>query len=77
VPNHDFVGRDALEKEVANPRRKIITLEWSPEDILDVHASQFRPGEPDAPLDPRLRGSSALLDEDVEVNAVPHPITKD
>jgi glycine cleavage system aminomethyltransferase T len=49
--DHDFVGRAALEKEVAHPRRKMVTLVWNPEDILDVHASQFQPGEPYLPID--------------------------
>jgi glycine cleavage system aminomethyltransferase T len=49
--NHDFVGRKALEKAVANPRRKMVTLVWNPEDIIDVYASQFRPGEPYANMD--------------------------
>jgi glycine cleavage system aminomethyltransferase T len=49
--DHDFMGKVALEKEVANPRRKMVTLVWNPEDILDIHASQFRPGEPYAPMD--------------------------
>jgi glycine cleavage system aminomethyltransferase T len=44
--DHDFVGRKALEKEAANPRRKMVTLVWNSEDIIDVYASQFRPGEP-------------------------------
>lgn len=49
--NHDFVGRAALEMEVANPRRTMATLVWNPEDILDVVASKFQPGEPYASLD--------------------------
>ena len=49
--NHDFVGRKALEKEVANPRRKMVTLVWNTEDILDVYASKFRAGEPYASMD--------------------------
>jgi len=49
--DHDFVGRAALEKEVANPRRRMVTLVWNVEDILDVHASQYRPGEHYAPMD--------------------------
>ncbi len=49
--NHDFVGRKALEKEVANPRRKMVTLVWNTEDILDVRASEFRPGEPYASME--------------------------
>jgi glycine cleavage system aminomethyltransferase T len=44
--NHDFVGRSALEREVADPRRKMVTLVWDPLDVLDVYASKFRPGEP-------------------------------
>jgi glycine cleavage system aminomethyltransferase T len=39
--DHEFVGRAALEKEVANPKRTTVTLEWSQEDILDVFKSQF------------------------------------
>ena len=49
--NHDFVGRAMLEKEVANPRRKMVTLVWNPEDILEVVASKFQPGEPYASID--------------------------
>lgn len=44
--DHDFIGRKALEKEVANPRRKMVTLVWNTKDIIDVYASQFEPGEP-------------------------------
>lgn len=50
--DHDFIGRGALEKEVANPCRKMVTLVWNPEDILDVYASQFQPGEPYMPMEP-------------------------
>lgn len=43
---HDFLGRDALADEKANPRRVIRTLVWNAEDITDVFASQFRDGTP-------------------------------
>ena len=43
--DHDFVGRAAVEGEAANPRRKTVTLVWNKEDVLDVFASQFEPGE--------------------------------
>ena len=49
--DHDFVGRAALEKEVAQPRRQMVTLEWNTEDVLDVHASQYRAGDHYLPLD--------------------------
>lgn len=40
--DHDFVGRTALEKLVANPQRTTVTLEWNADDVGDVFASQFR-----------------------------------
>jgi glycine cleavage system aminomethyltransferase T len=50
--DHDFIGRGALEKEVAQPRRKMVTLTWNAEDVIDVYASQFRSEEPFMPMDP-------------------------
>ena len=43
--DHDFVGRAALEAEVANPRRTVATLRWNPDDVLDIYASLLQPGE--------------------------------
>jgi len=43
--DHDFIGREAVEAEAANPKRKTVTLRWNPEDVLDVFASHYRPGE--------------------------------
>ena len=39
--NHDFKGRAALEKEMQNPTRKLVTLEFNQEDIIDVYAAPF------------------------------------
>ncbi|KQU38462.1 aminomethyltransferase [Rhodococcus sp. Leaf225] len=43
--DHDFVGRSAIEAEAAAPRRKTVTLRWNKDDVVDVFASQFDPGE--------------------------------
>ncbi|MBB6255240.1 aminomethyl transferase family protein [Nitrospirillum iridis] len=43
--DHAFIGRDAVEKELAAPKRTVVTLEWDPEDVLDIYASLLRPGE--------------------------------
>ena len=43
---HDYLGRDALEAEVARPRRTMATLVWDADDVVDVYASLFRKGEP-------------------------------
>jgi vanillate/3-O-methylgallate O-demethylase len=42
--DHDFTGRAALEAEAADPRRRVVTLVWDAEDVLDIHASLLRPG---------------------------------
>jgi vanillate/3-O-methylgallate O-demethylase len=42
--DHDFVGREALEAEAADPERVLATLEWNEEDVVDVYASLFREG---------------------------------
>lgn len=39
--DHEFVGREALEKEMADPKRKLVTLEFCSEDLADVYRSQF------------------------------------
>jgi vanillate/3-O-methylgallate O-demethylase len=43
--DHDFTGRAALEEEAANPRRRVVSLVWHPEDVIDIYASLLRPGE--------------------------------
>lgn len=49
--DHDFLGRAALETEVANPKRTVVTLCWNPEDVIDIYASLLRPGEAYKPID--------------------------
>lgn len=44
--DHDFIGRKALEPEVASPKRLMRTLVWNPQDVVDVYASQFRQEQP-------------------------------
>jgi glycine cleavage system aminomethyltransferase T len=43
--DHDFIGRAALEKEMASPKRAMVTLEYDHEDILDTYRSQFDKSE--------------------------------
>jgi len=49
--DHDFLGRAALEAEVAQPKRTVVTLRWNREDVIDIYASLLRPGEEYKPLD--------------------------
>jgi len=43
--DHDFIGREALEKKAKGPHRKKVTFAWNPEDVLKVFASLLAPGE--------------------------------
>src|SRR5690606_13875848 len=43
--DHEFLGRAALEQEIADPSRTIRTLEWNADDVIEVFASFFAGGE--------------------------------
>jgi vanillate/3-O-methylgallate O-demethylase len=68
--DHDFIGRQALEAEVADPKRTIATLRWNPDDVIDIYASLLRPGEEykslDLPTHPYSRGAHAHADHVVK-----------
>jgi glycine cleavage system aminomethyltransferase T len=55
--DHDFIGRKALEPEVADPKRLMRTLVWNADDVVDVYASMFGAERPydymDMPRDQR------------------------
>ncbi|HCX63663.1 MAG TPA: glycine cleavage system protein T, partial [Eubacteriaceae bacterium] len=40
--DHQFPGRKALEKIAKNPPNTLVTLEWNPDDLGEIFASQFR-----------------------------------
>lgn len=44
--DHDFVGREALEKMQHQPQRKKVTFEWHPEDLAKIYRSMFDPSMP-------------------------------
>src|SRR5690606_22140010 len=39
--DHDFIGREALEKMAQQPHRRKVTLAWNKEDVVKVMASMF------------------------------------
>ena len=43
--DHDFIGREALEKIATKPQRKKVTLKWNSEDVAKVFESMFQPGK--------------------------------
>jgi vanillate/3-O-methylgallate O-demethylase len=42
--DHDFVGREALERKSKEPHRKKVTFAWNGEDMAKIYASLFVPG---------------------------------
>ncbi len=43
--NHDFIGRKALEAMKDQSHRTVVTLEWNPEDVAKVFATQIDPSQ--------------------------------
>jgi vanillate/3-O-methylgallate O-demethylase len=39
--DHEFIGRETLEKMAGEPQRKKVTFAWNSEDVLKVFASMF------------------------------------
>jgi glycine cleavage system aminomethyltransferase T len=64
--DHDFLGRAALEREAADPKRTVVTLEWNSQDVVDVYASLFEEGEEyqyfEMPTTPHFRRTVAHAD---------------
>ena len=43
--DHDFIGREALEKMADQPHRKKVWLVWNDEDVVRIFASMFGTGD--------------------------------
>lgn len=43
--DHEFIGREALEKISKEPQRKKVTFAWNAEDVTKVFASMFEQGD--------------------------------
>ncbi|KQP74329.1 glycine cleavage system protein T [Microbacterium sp. Leaf288] len=62
--DHDFHGREALEKHAENQRRRKVTLIWDADDVAAVVRSQLEPGTPAKYLDfPKARYGLYQMDE--------------
>jgi vanillate/3-O-methylgallate O-demethylase len=42
--DHDFVGREAIERFAKVPHRKKVTFQWNGDDLAKIYASLFVPG---------------------------------
>lgn len=44
--DHDFIGRESLERLAAGPQRVKVTLEWSPVEVAAAQRTLYEPGIP-------------------------------
>jgi vanillate/3-O-methylgallate O-demethylase len=44
--DHEFIGRQALEKIAAKPHRRKVTLAWNPDDVAKAFRSMLEKGDP-------------------------------
>jgi vanillate/3-O-methylgallate O-demethylase len=62
--DHDFIGREALEKKAGQPHRKKVTFAWNGEDVLKVFQSMLAGGDHYKYLDmPLTNYSSSSFDK--------------
>ncbi len=65
--DHDFHGREALEKHAEAPRRRKVTLIWHADDVAAIVRSQLEPGIPAKFLDfPKARYGFYQMDDIVK-----------
>ncbi|MFA1612518.1 hypothetical protein [Halobellus rubicundus] len=77
--DHDFIGKDALRDKVENPDRTRVSFIWNDEDVIDIYASLFEPGESHKYLElpnPTVAGPVAHYDQ-IEKDGDPVGILKE
>jgi len=77
--DHEFVGRDALERMADQPHRKKVTLIWNADDVLDVFKRLLDEGDLamhiDLPLaaTARMHYDRVVDDDDTTVGVATYP----
>jgi vanillate/3-O-methylgallate O-demethylase len=61
--DHDFIGKEALQKLAGKPHRRKVTLAWNPDDVVKIWRSMLEKGDPYKFLDlPLSNYTSASYD---------------
>jgi vanillate/3-O-methylgallate O-demethylase len=61
--DHDFIGKEALQKMAGKPHRRKVTFAWNPDDVVKIWRSMLEPGDPYKFLDiPLSNYTSASYD---------------
>jgi glycine cleavage system aminomethyltransferase T len=65
--DHDFVGREALERLADRPHREKVTLVWNSDDVAEAIGSLYRPGTPAKYIEmPKARYALFQIDQVVK-----------
>lgn len=63
--DHDYIGRDALEKMKDQPHREKVTLVWNADDVLAIMQSQFTEEQSALPITMPLAATARMHYDDV------------
>src|SRR5262245_57031220 len=62
--DHDFIGKEALQKMAGKPHRRKVTFSWNPDDVVKIWRSMLEQGDPYKFLDlPLSNYTSASYDK--------------
>jgi vanillate/3-O-methylgallate O-demethylase len=62
--DHDFIGKEALQKMAGKPHRRKVTFAWNPDDVIKIWSSMLQQGDPYKFLDlPLSNYTSASYDK--------------
>jgi len=62
--DHDFIGREAMERRAKQPHRNKVTFAWNKDDVVKIMASMFESGTPYKYIDlPLSNYTSASYDK--------------
>lgn len=73
LTNHEFIGKEAIAKELANPTMKTVTLVWNVDDIVAAFRTLFDRNEESCrifnfPMDQVAKGTNTTLNQDDVLN---------
>ncbi|WP_424988471.1 hypothetical protein [Microbulbifer sp. S227A] len=66
--DHEFIGRAALEALRPEQKQKKVRLIWNAEDVVDIYASGFKPGDKFKKIEMPVGNYATSLNDRVELN---------
>jgi vanillate/3-O-methylgallate O-demethylase len=67
--DHDFIGKEALQKMAGKPHRRKVTFAWHPDDVMKIWRSMLETGDPYKFLDLPLSNYTSASYDRIMLNA--------